>query len=121
MADMLDHYISGQEVPGKSGRFADGYDPATGAVCSQIPLASTEEMDAAIEVAHQAFPAWAATTPLRRARVLYKFKEPLDSNAEELAKIISREHGKVHNDALGTEFASRTLMLRRYAHRPALA
>lgn len=101
MPCLLNHFIGGKEVPGTSGRFTDGYNPATGRVCTQIPLASTEETDAAIEVARQAFPAWAATTPLRRARVLYKFKELLERSADELARIISKEHGKVYGDALG--------------------
>lgn len=101
MPDVLNHYVSGTEVKGTSDRFADGYNPATGVVAIQVPLASTEETDAAIKVAREAFPKWAATTPLRRARILYKFKELLEQNANKLAEIVSREHGKVKADALG--------------------
>lgn len=101
MAVSLKHFIGGKEVAGQSGRHADGYDPARGVVCSRIPLASTEETHAAIDAAREAFPAWAATPPLRRARVMFRFKELLERNADELAQIVSTEHGKVHNDALG--------------------
>ena len=101
MSEILNHFIAGQSVAGRSGRQSPVYNPALGEVCAQVPLASVEEVDAAVGAAVQAFPGWAATTPLRRARILFKFKELLEAHADELAALITREHGKVHDDALG--------------------
>jgi malonate-semialdehyde dehydrogenase (acetylating)/methylmalonate-semialdehyde dehydrogenase len=97
----LTHWIGGRAVPGASGRFADVFDPATGAVSGQAPLASADEVRAAVDAAAAAFPAWAATTPLNRARVLFKFKELLARDAEAIARAIVAEHGKVLSDARG--------------------
>lgn len=65
MSEILNHYIAGQSVAGRSGRQSPVYNPALGEVCAQVPLASVEEVDAAVGAAAQAFPGWAATTPLR--------------------------------------------------------
>ena len=97
----IKHYIGGREVAGQSGRTADVYNPATGAVTAKVPLASKGEVEDAIAVAKAAFPGWSALSPLRRSRIMYKFKELLEANAENLAAIITAEHGKVHSDALG--------------------
>src|SRR5258708_4419170 len=97
----LHHYIGGAEVAGRSGRFGDVYNPALGSVKARVPFASEAEVSAAVEAAQKAFPAWAATPPLRRARVMFKFKELLDAHAEKLAAIITSEHGKVLSDAKG--------------------
>jgi malonate-semialdehyde dehydrogenase (acetylating)/methylmalonate-semialdehyde dehydrogenase len=97
----LTHWIGGHAVPGASGRFADVFDPATGAVSGQAPLASADEVRAAVDAAAAAFPAWAATTPLNRARVLFKFKELLARDADAIARAITAEHGKVLSDARG--------------------
>jgi malonate-semialdehyde dehydrogenase (acetylating)/methylmalonate-semialdehyde dehydrogenase len=102
MSRTLSHFIDGVRVAGTSGRFGDVYDPATGAVDARVPLASAEETRAAIEAAAAAFPGWRDTPPLRRAAVLFRFKELLDLHQEELAALIAREHGKVLNDALGS-------------------
>ncbi|RMH85058.1 CoA-acylating methylmalonate-semialdehyde dehydrogenase [Pseudomonas sp. AOB-7] len=101
MSTTLQHYIDGHLVEGRSGRFADVRNPATGQVSGTVPLATGSELDAAVAAAQAAFPAWAATTPLRRSRVLNRFKELLELNAEKLAALITAEHGKVHSDALG--------------------
>ncbi len=101
MTTLLHHYIDGQSVAGDSQRFADVYDPATGDISARVPLANTAELQAAVAAAKMAFPGWSATPPLRRARVLGRFKELLEQNAERLAEIISAEHGKVHSDAMG--------------------
>ena len=101
MTETLQHYINGQRVAGTSGRFGDVYNPALGEVKARVPLAGKAELDAAVAAAKAAFPAWAAATPLRRARVMSKFKELLEANADEVARIISSEHGKVFDDALG--------------------
>jgi malonate-semialdehyde dehydrogenase (acetylating)/methylmalonate-semialdehyde dehydrogenase len=101
MTKTLQHYVNGARVEGTSGRSADVYNPATGEVSAKVPLASKAEVEKAIAIAREAFPKWAAYTPLRRARIMYKFKELIEDHAEELAEIISAEHGKVHSDALG--------------------
>ena len=97
----LAHFIHGKEVAGNSGRSGDVYDPATGRVSGRVPLASKAEVEAAIESAARAFPAWAAVTPLNRSRVLFKFKELLERHADEIAAAITAEHGKVLSDARG--------------------
>ena len=95
----IPHWISGQAVMATTGRFADVFNPATGAVTSHVPLATTSDVDAAVAAASAAWPAWAATTPLRRSRIMFKFKNLLEEHAGEIAKIISLEHGKVLGDA----------------------
>ncbi len=97
----LQHFINGQLVDGTSGRFSDAYNPAEGVVASKVPLATTAEVAAAVAAAKAAYPKWAATTPLRRSRVLAKFKDLLEKNSKELAAIITAEHGKVMEDAMG--------------------
>jgi malonate-semialdehyde dehydrogenase (acetylating)/methylmalonate-semialdehyde dehydrogenase len=95
------HYVAGSEVRGTNGRFADVYNPATGQISGRVPLAGESEVSAAIEAARKAFPAWAATPPLKRARVMFKFKELIERDLETLAAIITGEHGKVLSDARG--------------------
>ncbi|MHB9799048.1 CoA-acylating methylmalonate-semialdehyde dehydrogenase [Pseudomonas sp. MT3] len=101
MTTILQHYIDGRRSEGRSGRVADVRNPATGQISVQVPLASAAELNEAVAAAKAAFPAWSATTPLRRARVLGRFKELLEQNAGKLAAIITAEHGKVHSDAMG--------------------
>jgi malonate-semialdehyde dehydrogenase (acetylating)/methylmalonate-semialdehyde dehydrogenase len=101
MTDTLRHYINGQPVEGTSGRFSDIFNPALGSVKARVPLAARAEVDRAVDAAKAAFPKWAAATPLRRARVMYKFKDLLEANAATLAAIITTEHGKVQDDAMG--------------------
>jgi malonate-semialdehyde dehydrogenase (acetylating)/methylmalonate-semialdehyde dehydrogenase len=100
-APTLGHFIDGADVAGTSGRAGDVFDPATGVVAAQVALASAGEVGAAVDVAARAFPAWAATTPLNRARVLFKFRDLLARDADAIAQAISREHGKVLSDARG--------------------
>ncbi|AWZ21128.1 methylmalonate-semialdehyde dehydrogenase [Roseovarius sp. TM1035] len=97
----LTHYINGQHVKGTSGRFADVFNPATGEVQAKCPLASVEEMDAAVAAALAAQPAWAATNPQRRARVMMEFVRLLNRDMDKLAEALSREHGKTFPDAKG--------------------
>ncbi|NNK77239.1 MAG: CoA-acylating methylmalonate-semialdehyde dehydrogenase [Litoreibacter sp.] len=97
----LTHYIDGQHVKGTSGRFADVFNPATGEVQAKVPLANSEEMDRAVAVAAAAQPAWAATNPQRRARVMMKFVALLNRDMDKLAEALSREHGKTLPDAAG--------------------
>jgi malonate-semialdehyde dehydrogenase (acetylating)/methylmalonate-semialdehyde dehydrogenase len=97
----IGHFIDGKHVEGTSGRFADVYNPATGEVQAKVALASKSELDAAIANAAAAQPAWAATNPQRRARVLMKFVDLLHRDMDKLAEALSREHGKTIPDAKG--------------------
>jgi malonate-semialdehyde dehydrogenase (acetylating)/methylmalonate-semialdehyde dehydrogenase len=97
----IPHLIAGQPVTPTAGRFGAVYNPSTGAQSAQVPLADTAEVERAIALARAAFPAWAATPPLRRARVMFRFKELLEQHAEAIAQLIAEEHGKVLSDAAG--------------------
>ena len=95
------HFIGGQAVVGSSGRSGPVFNPATGALRGTVAFASAEETRGAIAAAERALPAWAATTPLQRARVMFRFKALLEANADELVRLITTEHGKVLSDARG--------------------
>ena len=95
------HFISGQKVSGSSPRAQDVFNPATGAVTGRVNLANTQDVDQAVASAQAAFPAWADTPPLRRARVMFKFLELLNLHKDALAHMITAEHGKVFTDAQG--------------------
>ena len=97
----IGHHVGGQPVAGTSGRRQAVYNPATGAVARQVALASEEEVKAAIAAAQAAFPAWAETPPLRRARILNNFLGLLNQHRDTLAAMITAEHGKVFTDAQG--------------------
>ncbi len=97
----IDHWVGGRTLAGRSGRRADVFNPATGEVTGQVALADAAEVDAAVAAAHAAFPAWADTPPIRRARVMFKFLELLNKHRDELAHLITAEHGKVFTDAVG--------------------
>ncbi len=101
MTEALSHFINGRKEAGNGNRHGDVYDPATGTVSARVPLASVADVKQAVDAASAAFPAWAATTPLNRARVMFRFKELLEKHAGDLAKIITSEHGKVLSDARG--------------------
>ncbi|WP_339613856.1 CoA-acylating methylmalonate-semialdehyde dehydrogenase [uncultured Parvibaculum sp.] len=101
MAKELTHFINGEHVAGASGRFGDVMNPNTGEVTGRTPLASAAEMDKAVQAAAAAFPGWAATNPQRRARVMFNFKRLLEDNMDELAELLSAEHGKVIADSKG--------------------
>ena len=97
----LTHYVNGEHIAGASGRMGDVYNPATGEVQYQVPLASKAEVDAAVAIAAAAQPAWAAVNPQRRARVMMKFVALLNRDMDKLAEALSREHGKTLPDAAG--------------------
>lgn len=97
----IEHWIGGRVVPGTSGRRAEVFNPATGQVTGQVALANTAEVAAAVASAQAAFPAWADTPPIRRARVMFKFLELLNQRRDDLARLITAEHGKVFTDAQG--------------------
>ena len=97
----IGHYINGENVSGKSDRTSDVFNPATGEVQAKVSLATVDEMNRAVEIAAKAQPAWAATNPQRRARVLMKFVDLLNRDMDKLAECLSREHGKTLPDAAG--------------------
>ena len=97
----IDHFIGGASVVGTSGRFGDIFDPNTGRVQARVQLATTAELDAAVAVAAAAQVGWAATNPQRRARVLFEFKRLVERDIENLAELLSSEHGKVVADSKG--------------------
>jgi malonate-semialdehyde dehydrogenase (acetylating)/methylmalonate-semialdehyde dehydrogenase len=97
----IGHWINGKQVAGKSGRFADIYNPATGEVQARVALASQAELDDAIAKAEVAQRSWAATNPQRRARVMMAFGALINQNMDRLAELVSREHGKTLPDARG--------------------
>ena len=95
------HFISGQTTAGTSTRAQDVFNPATGAVTGRVHLANVQDVAQAVASAQAAFPAWADTPPLRRARVMFKYLELLNQNRDTLARMITAEHGKVFTDAQG--------------------
>src|SRR5579863_5553627 len=97
----LTHFIGGSTVAGKSGRFGDVFNPALGSVATRVPLAGVDEVAAAVAAAKAAFPKWSEVAPIKRARVMFKFKQLLDEHHDELAELITKEHGKVFSDAHG--------------------
>jgi malonate-semialdehyde dehydrogenase (acetylating)/methylmalonate-semialdehyde dehydrogenase len=101
MATELQHWIDGRRVGGTSGQFGDVYNPASGEVTARVPFANASEVGKAVAAAAKAFPGWAATPPLRRARVMFKFNELMNQHRDEIAKVITAEHGKVFSDAQG--------------------
>ena len=98
----IEHFIDGKTLKGSSKRTAKVFNPATGDVSSNVNLASSADLNKAVEVAKKAFPSWSQKTPLFRARILFKFKELIEKNYDELTKIIVSEHGKVYEDAKGS-------------------
>jgi len=97
----IQHYIGGKAVAGTSGRQSDVFNPATGERTARVDLASKGEVDTAVTTAKAALAKWAATPPVVRARVMFRFKELCERNADELVRMISAEHGKVQSDARG--------------------
>jgi malonate-semialdehyde dehydrogenase (acetylating)/methylmalonate-semialdehyde dehydrogenase len=100
-AQPIPHYIGGARVPGSGAASSAVFNPATGAQTGLLPLADAAQVDAAVQAAQAAFPAWAATPPQKRARVMFKLRDILEARADELAAQITAEHGKTHSDALG--------------------
>jgi malonate-semialdehyde dehydrogenase (acetylating)/methylmalonate-semialdehyde dehydrogenase len=101
MARELSHYVDGQRIEGTSGRFGDVYNPCTGEVQARVPLASREEVANAISNAEKGQPEWAAMNPQRRGRILLKFVDLVNQHMDELAELLSSEHGKTFLDSKG--------------------
>ena len=99
---LIEHYIGGKNYSGNSKRKSKVFDPATGEQSAEVKLATTQDVNTAVENAKKAFESWSNTPPLQRARVMFKFKELIEKNSDELTKIIVSEHGKVYDDAKGS-------------------
>jgi malonate-semialdehyde dehydrogenase (acetylating)/methylmalonate-semialdehyde dehydrogenase len=97
----IDHWIGGKRCPGGSGRVGPVYDPATGAQTGEVAFASPEEIDLAVEAAKAALPAWRAMSLSRRAELYFKIRELFHTHREDIAELLTAEHGKVLSDALG--------------------
>jgi malonate-semialdehyde dehydrogenase (acetylating)/methylmalonate-semialdehyde dehydrogenase len=95
------HFVNGQALEGRSGRFGDIFDPNTGEVQARVDLASADELDAVVKIAAHAQIGWAQTNPQRRARVMFEFKRLVEARMQELAELLSSEHGKVVADSKG--------------------
>jgi len=95
------HFIAGKKVAGTSGRTSDVFNPATGEVQAKVALASRAEMRKAVDAALKVFPEWSSVNPQRRARVMFAFKALVEKNMDELAQMLSSEHGKVIADSRG--------------------
>ena len=102
MPATLHHYIGGERAAGANGRMGEVFDPSTGEVAAHVPFASGAEVRRAVEAALEAFPAWAAATPITRARAMFRLKGLIEVNMDELAELVSREHGKTIPDAKGS-------------------
>jgi malonate-semialdehyde dehydrogenase (acetylating)/methylmalonate-semialdehyde dehydrogenase len=98
---VIPHYIGGRRLPSTAGRLSPVYDPALGVVTANVGLADEAEVRAAIEAAAAAFPGWRDTSMAKRQQVMFAFRELLNARKEELAQIVTSEHGKVVSDALG--------------------
>lgn len=101
MVSEIGHFIDGRRVGGKSGRSGEVFNPASGEISARVAFASPAEVDVAVQSARRAFPDWSRTPPLRRARVMFAFKDLLEKNRDRLAAMIGAEHGKVLADAAG--------------------
>ncbi len=99
---VIDFWINGKPVAGNSGRQAAVFNPASGAVVRMAPLADAGEVGRAVAAAQAALPAWRATTPLRRGRIMTRFRELMEAHRDELARLASEEHGKTLADAAGS-------------------
>ncbi|MDP6290301.1 MAG: aldehyde dehydrogenase family protein, partial [Arenicellales bacterium] len=102
MSATIGHFIDGVALDGNSGRYGDVYNPSTGEVVHKVALATADETCEAIRSASEALPAWAATPPAKRAQVLFSFRNLLISHLDELAGLLSLEHGKTIDDAKGS-------------------
>ena len=100
--NLIEHYVNGKKYAGNSKRKSKVFNPATGELAAEVNLATTNDINYAVEKAKIAFQKWSNKPPLQRARVMFKFKELIEKNSDELTKIIVSEHGKVFEDARGS-------------------
>jgi malonate-semialdehyde dehydrogenase (acetylating)/methylmalonate-semialdehyde dehydrogenase len=98
---MITHWIDGNPYAGSAARSGDIFDPAAGEVVQQVPFATVEEVDRAVTAAHDAFPAWRDTSVTARARIMFVYRELIAAHIDDVARLVSREHGKTFADAQG--------------------
>lgn len=110
MVQELKHFIAGAACPGSSGRYGDVTNPATGQVRARLPMADAREVGQAVDAAAAAFPSWSQLPPLKRARVLFRFNSLIEQHTDELAALITAEHGKVLADARGSVIRGREVV-----------
>src|SRR5919107_2306625 len=101
MGTTIEHWVGGKRVAEPEGRWAPVYNPATGQRHAEVALASAAEVNEAVQVAAEAFADWSQSSLSRRAKILFAFRELVNSRIDELAELITDEHGKVLSDARG--------------------
>ncbi|MCX4908580.1 CoA-acylating methylmalonate-semialdehyde dehydrogenase [Streptomyces sp. NBC_00878] len=101
MTKIVNHWIGGKTAEGASGTYGPVTDPATGEVTTKVAFATVDEVDAAVAAAKDAYATWGTSSLARRSTILFKFRALLDEHRDEIAALITAEHGKVHSDALG--------------------
>jgi malonate-semialdehyde dehydrogenase (acetylating)/methylmalonate-semialdehyde dehydrogenase len=101
MTKIVNHWIGGKSAEGASGTYGPVTDPATGAVTTKVAFATVDEVDAAVAAAKDAYATWGTASLAKRSTILFKFRALLDAHRDEIAELITAEHGKVHSDALG--------------------
>ena len=99
---IIDHWINGSLKSSSSDRFGDIFNPATGEVISRLPMGNKKDLEEAVNAAEAAYASWSKTSITKRAQVMFKYKELLESHREELTELITLEHGKVLIDAAGS-------------------
>ena len=100
--NLIQHFVNGKIIPGKSDRKGKIFNPATGEQEKEVRLASKADLDQAVIIAKKAFDEWSLKPSLQRARIMFKFKELIEKNSDELTQLIVAEHGKVYEDAKGS-------------------
>ena len=100
--NLIQHYINGKTYKGSSSRIVKVFNPATGSQESEVLLGTKSDLEHAVVNAKTAFEKWSQVTPLQRARIIFKYKELIEKNYDELTKLIVSEHGKVYEDAKGS-------------------
>ena len=100
--NLIEHFIDGKITKGSSKKTSKVFNPATGEQSAEVNLASKTDVDLAVQKAKQAFTIWSRKPPAQRARIIFKFKELIEKNSDELTKLIVSEHGKVFADAQGS-------------------
>ena len=100
--NLIQHFVNGKSYKGNSSRKGKVFNPATGEQESEVILGSKEDLNNSVNIAKKAFESWSVKPPLQRARVMFKYKELIERNSEEIAKLIVSEHGKVYEDAKGS-------------------
>jgi len=100
--NLIQHFVNGKVIKGSSKKTSKVFNPATGEQASEVNLASKTEVDLTVQKAKEAFVDWSNKPPVQRARVIFKFKELIEKNSDEITKLIVSEHGKVYEDAKGS-------------------